>query len=395
MSAHLRGRASGSVDPNDLRGYNYEGTPRAGVALQLYGMFHDCSSIPNVCGQLARHLREVVPTLALQSYTGRPYFDPALEELAGMDVAAPVAFFYGIPDAVGEPVWRHPTRIVGLACESDRVPDAWVHRCNRFDLVVVPSRYCAQSLRDSGVGVPILVVPHGLEPCYRPVREKARSRPFVFYNVVNAQRPRRKSLPELLRAFRRAFAGRQDVVLRLRVERGRAIRDVLAAEGVADDDPQIQIDERVRLPTEAFAAYYSEVHCTVHPSRAEGFGLIPFQSIACETPVIAPAHTGMADFLSADNAMLLRSRGDRAQVADVYYRRGVQPVIDEDHLVELLRHAEASWEQEYARVRAVAPAFRERYQWPVALGELLALVRDLVALPDAAARRALIRTHVA
>ena len=393
--SRLGGHAAGWLDPNDLKRWDYEGAPRTGMALQLYGMFHDCSSIPNVCGQLARHLRAVVPALALQSYTGRPFFDPALEALAGMDPEAPVAFFYGVPDAIEDPVWRHPTRIFGLACESDRVPAAWVACCDRFDLVVVPSRYCARSLRDSGVRAPILVVPHGLEPCYRPRAPKTRRRPFVFYNVLNAERPHRKSLPELLRAFRRAFAGRNDVVLRLRVERSREVRAVLAAAGVADHDPQILIDERTDLPTDAFAACYADVHCTVHPSRAEGFGLIPFQSIACETPVIAPAHTGMADFLDEGNAILLRSRADPARPADVYYAYGAQPVIDEDHLVALLRHAEAAWEQEYAKVRAAAPAFRARYAWPVALAELLALVRALVALPDAVARRALIRARVA
>ena len=395
MSSGLRGRVSGWIDPDDLKPYDYNGSPRTGVALQVYGMFHDCSSIPNVCGQLAHGLREIVPALALQSYTGRPFFDAGLEEIAGIDPEAPIALFYGIPDAIEEPVWRHPTRIIGLACESDRVPDLWVERCERFHLVVVPSHYCARSLRDSGVSAPILVVPHGLEPCYRPYGEKTRRRPFVFYNVLNAQRPHRKSLPELLRAFRRAFADRPDVVLRLRVERSREVREVLAEVGVGDDDPQITIDERVALSAEAFAAYYSEVHCTVHPSRAEGFGLIPFQSIACETPVVAPAHTGLADFLDEGNAMLLRSHADPGRAADVYYEYGAQPSIDEDHLVELLRHAEAAWEEEYAKVRAAAPAFRARYTWPVALAELLALVRALVALPDATARRDLIRTRVA
>jgi glycosyltransferase involved in cell wall biosynthesis len=385
--------AADSIELSERPRYNYEGRRCRGVAVQMYGMFHDCSSIPNVCGQIARALRAVVPSLALQSYTGGPFFDRDLEPLAGVDRDAPIGFFYGIPDAVEGPVTGHATRIIGLACETDRIPLSWVECCNGFDLAVVPSRYCEKSLRDSGVEVPILVVPHGLESCYRPRREKRRTSPFVFYNVVNGQFPARKGLPELARAFRRAFGGRADVVLRLRVNRGFKVRQAFADAGVAEDDPQIHIDEQTRLPTEEFAAYYSDVHCTVHPSHSEGFGLIPFQSIACETPVIAPCSTGMADYLTADNAMLLRTNGV-CTAPDVYYRAGSHPGVDEDHLVELLRYAEGNWEAEYERVRRVASGFRECHSWPLALRELLPLIRDLVALPDPADRRALIRARV-
>ncbi len=392
----LRARASSSIDPSKKRRAtaHYQGLPRSGLRLQFYGMFHDRSSIPNVCRELAFGLRETVPELALHSYIRGRIADRQLRDLSGIDRQAPLCFFYGIPDLIDDPVWSHPTRIVGLACETDRIPPLWVEACNRFDLAIVPSSYCARSLRDSGVRAPILVVPHGLEKCYRPIGVKRRARPFVFYNVVNSDRPYRKSLPELLLAFRRAFAGRDDVVLRLRTEPGFTIRRVFGEAGVARDDPQIQILERSDLPTEEFAAYYSEVHCTVHPSRSEGFGLIPFQSIACETPVIAPATTGMADYLDADNAMLLRASGATVK-GDVYYNCGSQPVIDEDHLVELLCHAEAEWEHEYARVRAVAPAFRKRYTWTAALREFLSLMKDLAELPDAPARRELIAARVA
>jgi glycosyltransferase involved in cell wall biosynthesis len=390
----FRGRVADTIDPVGEVRYHYEGRPRRNVGVQLYGMFHDCSSIPTVCSNLAYALWPAVPSLAVHSYTAGTISDPALAPLAGIDVAAPIGFFYGIPEAVQAPVTGHATRIIGLACETDLVPPRWVACVNGFDLAIVPSRYCAASLRDSGVEVPILVVPHGLEPCYVPVREKRRTSPFVFYNVVNSQFPGRKGLPELLRAFHRAFTGRTDVVLRLRMGRSFPVRQAFADAGVAADDPQIQVDEATRVPLAAFAAHYSEVHCTVHPSRAEGFGLIPFQSIACETPVIAPCTTGMADYLTAENSMLLRTTGESGP-PDVYYDCGVQPVIDEEHLVELLRHAERSWEAEYARVQRAAPAFRARHAWPIALRELVGLVRDLVALPGADARRALIRARVA
>lgn len=393
MTQSFRGVARGTIDRPAGPRPDYAGPHRHGVAVQMYGMFHDASSIPSVCREMARALRPALPSVAIQSYTGQPFFDRALERLAGVDPEAPVGFFYGVPESVGGPVTGHATRIIGLACETDRIPERWVACVNGFDLAVVPSRYCRASLRGSGVTVPVLVVPHGLEPCYRPTREKRRSAPFVFYNVVNGQFPRRKGLPELLRAFGRAFAGRTDVVLRLRVGGGFPVRQAFADAGASADDPRLEIIEPANLPAEAFAACYSEAHCTVHPSLSEGFGLIPFQSIACETPVIAPCGTGLAEYIDESNAMVLRNRGV-CLAPDVYYKAGTYPGIDEEHLVELLRHAEASWEDEYARVRRVAPAFRARHTWENALAELVSLVADLSALPDPAARRGLIRDRV-
>jgi len=204
--------------------------------------------------------------------------------------------------------------------------------------------------------------------------------------------PGRKSLVELLRAFKRAFAERSDVVLKLRTNRSRAVCDCFHAAGVSLDDPQFDIDTRTRLSTEEFAGFYSEVHCTVHPSRAEGFGLIPFQSIACETPVIAPADTGMADYLNSANAVTVRMV-DIHRAPDVYYRTGSQPVVDEDHLVEQMLYMEANWEAEYEKVRRIARKFRERHRWGVALSEFLALVGKLDAAPNTETRSEIILRH--
>lgn len=396
VAPSFRSVASTILDVPTTRRYSYSAPRRQGALVQMYGMFHDTSSIPNVCAAYAHALSSLDSRLALHSYTGgsdRAFQDPSLSPLAGIDESAPVAFYYGLPEAVLGPARGHDTRIIGLACETDRIPPAWVSCINTFDLAVVPSQYCRRSLIDSGVRVPVAVVRHGLEPCYRPTRQQQRSSPFVFYNVVNSQMPGRKGLAPLLRAFRRAFADRSDVILRLRLQNSFPVRECFAAAKVSMDDVQVEIASEIDLPAEEFAAHYSEVHCTVHPSLSEGFGLIPFQSIACETPVIAPRSTGLAEYIDETNAMVLRNDGI-CEAPEVYYRTGTCPDIDEDHLVELLRHAEANWEHEYARVRAVAPAFRAQHTWEKALARFVSLVEELVTLPDPADRRALIRERV-
>jgi len=355
--------------------------------VQVYGMFRRCCSISNVSAQLARHLLDRNGDIALQSYTGMPFFDGALERHAGIDRRAPIALFCGMPDTVPSFLFEHETTIGGFVCETDRIPDRWVRKCNRFDLVIVPSRFCREAFRRSGVETPIAVVPHGLEPDYRPAAGIAREGRFVFYDVVNTMCLRRKGLPELLRCFMRAFEGRTDVVLQLRCDLSGTLRTLLDE---LRPGALVEVVPHAELPTPEFAALYSRVHCTVHPAKGEGFGLIPFQSIGCETPVIAPSSTGMADYLSDDNAMLLRTT-DEAEPGDVYYGCGSYQRIDEDHLVELLRDAHASWPREAEKVSRIAAGFRERHSWKNALRPFLDLIEQLCQSADAAERRDRIR----
>ena len=354
-----------------------QGKYRPGVRVQLYGMFEGCFSIAAVCTQLGRVLTERLEGVALHSYNGGSFFDSSLTTHGAVDRAAPVGFFYGFPDDLPEAFYEHRFRIGGFVCETDRIAPSWVEVCNSLNLVIVPSTFCRKAFCDSGVRAPVMVVPHGLEPEYRPMVEKRRSEPLIFYNVFDqGSLLERKNAEELIRCFLDAFGPSGDeCALRLRTHLSPDLVDIRQR---YDFGRAILLDLPVQRDTVTFAGIYSEVHCTVHPSRGEGFGLVPFQSIACETPVIAPAATGMADYLNDDNAMCLRTSGRTAGVlggnqAGTYY------TIDEAHLVELLQHAYTNWEEEYRKVRTAGPNFRARYSWDVVLSELIEVIEEVLA----------------
>ena len=54
-----------------------------------------------------------------------------------------------------------------------------------------------------------------------------------------------------------------------------------------------------RVPTDELVRLYRRAAIVAVPSRFEGFGLPAAEAMACETPVIAPAATGMADYLAS------------------------------------------------------------------------------------------------
>ena len=101
-----------------------------------------------------------------------------------------------------------------------------------------------------------------------------------------------------------------------------------------------------------------EVNCTVHPSKVRASARFPSSRSLCKTPVIAllDRHGRATSTLERD---AVRTKGI-CETPDVYDEAGKYPAIDEDHLVELLRHAERNWKAEYAKASA-SPSVCERY----------------------------------
>ena len=351
---------------------------RPRTRIQFYGMFRGAWSISTVCTAFGRELTRRLGGVALESYDGGRYFDTGLERFSHVDNDAPVGIFYGFPNEIPEAFQRHPFRVGGFVCETDRIDASWVDACNTLDLVVVPSTFCRRAFGDSGVQTPTMVVPHGLEPEYQPTRPKHRTTPLVFYNTFHeSSLLPRKSVDELIGCFLEAF-GRtgERAVLNLRTELSHQLVDVRKRH---DFGEAVRLRPMEHLDTASFAALYSEVHCTVHPSKGEGFGLVPLQSIACETPVIATAATGMVDYLDDTNSIGLRTAGrvtgDKAgSAAGTYF------AIDEDHLVASLLDVHERWEDRYEQVRLAAPDLRRRYAWPIVLDEVVRTV-DAAADP--------------
>ncbi|KAA3630004.1 MAG: glycosyltransferase family 1 protein [Proteobacteria bacterium] len=369
------------IEFDDEPEFTYDAPARSGALCQLYVPLRDRASMANVAvavfAQLFSHLGDGV---SIHNYLPGDWAEPDLKKHHGIDPAAPVGYFIGLPAEVPGSLFEHPVSIGGFVCETDRILDDWVAVCNRLDLVTVPSRWARQAFIESGVTTPIMVVPHGLEPEYRPYQDKVREDRFVFYNTFHsASFCARKGLNELVRSFLRAFDGRDDVVLRLRTDES---TDLVQCRKRYDFGRLIEHDPiNIALTTRNYARIFSRVHCTVHPSRGEGFGLVPFQSIACETPVIAPHATGMADYLDDSNSVALRTAG-RVSGEGVGNAVGTYFRIDEDDLVEKLRYMESHWESEYDKVRAAAPAFRERFAWPNALADFCALIEQIVETND-------------
>ena len=373
----------------DLLGYSFIGEHHPDAQIQFYGPFGEYVSMGNVSMQICHNLVERFNKVAIHNYIPAPWIDKKLESYAGLNSKADIGIFLGTPDTVPSFFYHHPISIGGFVCETDAIDPKWVTVCNKLDLVFVPTHWCRTAFQNSGVTVPVFVLPHGIEEDYRPVDGLRSDSPFVFYNTFHSTSfCSRKSMEELIRAFLNTFTSNDDVVLRLRTDDSPKLKE---CQRKYNFGTKIQHDPLDPCSTEEFARIYSEVHCTVHPSKGEGFGLIPFQSIACETPVIAPHQTGMADYLNNDNSVAVKTNG-RVKGEGVGNSHGTYFSIDEDDLQNKLRYMYDNWDSEKAKLSHQAPAFRDQYAWPNVLSPFFDLIDSLLAA-NQDERRALLASN--
>jgi glycosyltransferase involved in cell wall biosynthesis len=263
--------------------------------------------------------------------------DPTLRDLAAILslTAAPRAYdivvSHVIPEYLPACLEEGKRNVAFCTWESDRIPADWPAILNRFDAVMVPSRFNADVFRAGGVTVPVHVVPHirrhahdDVTPAQRAsFREQLGIAPdrFVFYTIGAWML--RKDLPRLIEAFLAEFGADEPVALCVKTS-ARPVHGVLPHEQGKTSLQLVQ--ETVR----AFAARHGRtgvppvallagdgvgggwIDCLhqvgdayVSLARAEGWGMGAFDAAALGRPVLMTGWSGQLDFLGDDHPGLI------------------------------------------------------------------------------------------
>lgn len=205
---------------------------------------------------------------------------------------------------------------VYFAWEDSRIPSDWAQAFNRsLDGVLVPSVHVRRVLAESGVAIPVGVVPYGVE-LRHPVHDADQGRDdmasltgkrFRFLHVSTGFA--RKGCDVLLSAFTREFSSRDDVCLIIKTlpQYDHDVRRLVRRHRWRPRCPEIvEIDRE--LDPAAMSRLYRLSSCLVHPARAEGFGLPVAEAMLAGRPVIATAYSGQADFCTDETALLVSHR---------------------------------------------------------------------------------------
>lgn len=174
--------------------------------------------------------------------------------------------------------------------ESTQIPIEWSKILNeKFDAVVVPDEYYIEVYKNSGVQIPIFVIPC---PMYLDeflkLEEKIRSnKPFIF--GMSAAFNERKNYDLLLRAFTAEYKNNFDFKLKLHGRAGITYPEIVKLIKELD----LKNVELIHgdLSRKQYADFLRSLDCYVLLSKGEGFSLTPREALACEIPCVISNNT--------------------------------------------------------------------------------------------------------
>jgi glycosyltransferase involved in cell wall biosynthesis len=208
--------------------------------------------------------------------------------------------------------------ILNTVWETTKIPRNWFPNINKFDAVCVPSRQNVRALRNSGVRIPIFIVPHGVHssmftPYNKKLWLKNTAGKFVFVSVFGFQH--RKNPETLLRAYWEEFSPKDKVVLVIKTsgyrrhETHKWIKNKILRYRKKLGFHAKNTAPIILLPScvnnRQLKGIYRLGNAFVLPTRGEGVGLPFLESLASGVPVIATGWGGHRDFLHAGNSFLV------------------------------------------------------------------------------------------
>ena len=251
--------------------------------------------------------------------------------------------------------------------EVDGLPKEWVRQANLMDEVWVPSSFNKETFRDSGVKVPINIIPLGVDPAYFSpnIRGKKIDSCFTFLSVF--EWGERKAPDILLRAFSDEFNSTEPVSLLCKANNfdpSVDVRDQISKLSLRKNGGRIVIAENQILQRYELGVLYRSADCFVLSSRGEGWGMPILEAMACGLPVIATNWSSQVDFMNESNSLPLEVESLIPAVAKCPYYQGfrwAQPSYE--HLRYLLRWVFEHQDEAYTIGQRAAHDAVSRWSW--------------------------------
>jgi glycosyltransferase involved in cell wall biosynthesis len=208
------------------------------------------------------------------------------------------------------------TRFIGQTVwEADRIPARWHTELAAADEIWVPTEWNAETIRISGLAIPVHVVPHVVErvDASPPPLDVDASR-FVFASICTWDRRKRPDL--LLHAYLQAFTAADDVTLVLKTQ-PQVLSWVVASAVQRQTWWQVmQIVRQYQNPAEVVlvtdhwtdaevAGLLQRADCYVSLTSVEGWGLGAFDAAVAGVPLIITGYGGQLEWLGADHPGLV------------------------------------------------------------------------------------------
>jgi len=288
------------------------------------------------------------------------------------DVSSPREFDGDVLVVTTPDFWpnvRASGRFWGLTMwETSRCPPYWVDIVNdHADGVIVPSGFCQQVFQESGVEVPVHVVPLGVDAQEFPYMHRPERRPYVFL-MLGELGGFRKGWAYAYQAFWQAFRGNPRVVMVFKT-RGPGMLFSCAERNVEIIDAE--------YGPEMMRELYYRADCFVFPSVGEGFGLPPREAAATGLPVLATDWSGLQEGGIENYAYPIRvTRMEEALYGpqDIWGLCGEWAMPDTGHLAQVMAWVHEHREEAKAQGRRAAAWVQANCTWEMGAKILLQAV---------------------
>lgn len=194
------------------------------------------------------------------------------------------------------------------AWETSKLPANWAKYFNTLNEVWVPSTYNVKVFRDSGVTVPVTLIPHPFSEdtnSAAPIIKKVNNE-YIFYSIF--QWLERKNPIGLLKAYLTEFTAADNVVLIMKTfqfSHNNSIEVERIKETIKGIKDKLYLSSypRVLLITDLLSSsqmkgLHRSSDCYVHLHRSEGFGIPVAEAMFEGKPVITTNYGGVTDFVT-------------------------------------------------------------------------------------------------
>lgn len=251
-------------------------------------------------------------------------------------------------------VYNSKVKNIGyLACETDTVRYAGWHKyANLMDEIWVPSKFCLEACKYSGINKPINIVPHSISPLEieradgNTIRELENSFNFVFIGEFIE----RKNIKALIRAFHMEFHPSEPVNLYIKTS-GASLEKVENYCEVIKSGLKIRKKYKKEIVVAGmlrrgdYISTLKQCHCFVMPSRGEGFCIPALEAMACGLNVLYTNGTGMDDFCYGFSIKSNKQRcfGAMESLPNIYTSNEYWKEIDVEELSFYMRKEFMLW----------------------------------------------------
>ena len=271
-----------------------------------------------------------------------------------------------------------PDLIFHTMWEAEPLPPSWLPVLQNAGALWVPSRFVEKVLREAGYEGPVIVAGYGVDPAEYSYVERPRTgnERYTFLAWARTMVDRKRTL-DVIKAFAKADLPGSQLIVKHNFNLGTEHHDGFLAKlfpllDVADFNgsyEQVPIQNvhilTGDLPPAEMTQLLAMADCMVYPGTAEGFGLMPLEMMATGGLVIAPACSGLAEFVSPETNLVL-PHGDLVEartLSEIWGSPAYVPSVNNDDLVALMTYAYEHRREAAALGKAAAERVARYWTW--------------------------------